>query len=539
MANSAFNRALVNDKSPQLGGDLDLNGFNLDFPTTANISDVIDDDTMATATATNLATAESIKAYVDTGLAAKQDSLTAGDGIDITTGTISVDLAATGAYLEFATGELKASVLDEDNMASDSAAHLATQQSIKAYADTKIASTEKGAANGVASLDGSGKVPVAQLPNAIMEYQGTWNATTNTPTLADGAGNADEDIGDVYRVSVAGTQDLGSGSQTFAVGDYVILNASKVWEKADTTDAVSSVNGFTGTVVLDADDIDDAATTNKFATSAQLTKVDYLTVTQPVDLDALETASHAAVTLNAGDATQQSANLVGQELELVQATASTDGVMSAEDKAKLDGIESGATADQTGAEIKSLYEAEANTNAYTDAEKTKLAGIESGATADQSAAEVPYTNTTSGLTATDVQAAIDEVEGRIDTLESISSTGSEISVAQASHGLAVGDLIYNNAGTYTKAIATSAAAAEVIGIVSENTDTNNFKMIVAGEISGLSGLTNGTMYYLSTTVAGATQTAAPTTTGQVDKPVLIATGTTTAVLKDYRGIILD
>ena len=42
---------------------------------------------------------------------------------------------------------------------------------------------------------------------------------------------------------------------------------------------------------------------------------------------------------------------------------------------KLDGIEAGATADQTGAEIKALYEAEANTNAYTDAEKTKLADI--------------------------------------------------------------------------------------------------------------------------------------------------------------------
>lgn len=49
------------------------------------------------------------------------------------------------------------------------------------------------------------------------------------------------------------------------------------------------------------------------------------------------------------------------------------------DETKLDGIEAGATGDQTGAEIKALYEAEANTNAFTDAEKTKLAGIEAGA----------------------------------------------------------------------------------------------------------------------------------------------------------------
>jgi hypothetical protein len=117
---------------------------------------------------------------------------------------------------------------------------------IQTQLNAKENSANKGIAGGYASLDGAGKVPVSQLPNSIMEYQGTWNASTNTPTLADGAGS----IGDVYRVSVAGTQNLGSGSISFDVGDYAILNASLVWEKADTTDAVSSVNGLTGAVVL-------------------------------------------------------------------------------------------------------------------------------------------------------------------------------------------------------------------------------------------------------------------------------------------------
>lgn len=124
---------------------------------------------------------------------------------------------------------------------------------------TAIQSSEKGAANGVAELDSNGKVPVSQLPNSIMEYQGVWNASTNSPALADGGGNADEDIGNVYRVSVAGTQNLGSGNISFEVGDYVILNSSKVWEKADTTDAVASVNGQTGVVTLDTDDIAEGA----------------------------------------------------------------------------------------------------------------------------------------------------------------------------------------------------------------------------------------------------------------------------------------
>lgn len=495
MANSAFNRALVNDKSPQLGADLDLNGFNIDFPTTPNISDCIDDDTMATASATKLATSESIKAYVDAGLATKQNTITAGDGLIFSGATLHVELSAT-PFLEFNAGQLQAKVLDEDNMASDSAVHLATQQSIKAYADTKIPLTQKGAANGVATLDGSGKVPVAQLPSAVMTYEGVWNASTNSPSLADGIGDA----GQVYRVGTAGTQNLGSGAITFDVGDYVIYNGT-IWEKSDTTDAVASVNGFTGIVVLDADDIDDTATTNKFATAAQLTKVDYITITQAVDLDALESASHAAVTLNADATTQDTLNLSGQEIQVNLATTSAAGAMSASDKTKLDGIEAGATADQI-------------------------------------ASEVPVTPT-GNLSSSNVQAALQELQGDIDTLNSTPSYATVISLTQASHGFIVGDIIYNNAGTFTKAIATSAAAAEILGVVTTVTDANNFKLTVAGKVAGLSGLTSGTLYYLSTSSAGGVQTTAPTTTGQVDKPVYIAISTTEAIFKDLRGIVLD
>lgn len=114
----------------------------------------------------------------------------------------------------------------------------------------KEATANKGIAGGYASLDGGGKVPVAQLPNSIMEYRGTWNADTNTPTLADGTGSA----GDVYRVSVAASRNLGSGAIDFQVGDYAIYNGT-TWEKSDTTDAVASVAGRTGNVTLTAADV--------------------------------------------------------------------------------------------------------------------------------------------------------------------------------------------------------------------------------------------------------------------------------------------
>ena len=66
----------------------------------------------------------------------------------------------------------------------------------------------------------------------------------------------------------------------------------------------------------------------------------------------------------------------------------TDQNFTNADHSKLDGIEAGATADQTGAEIKSLYEGEDDTNAFTDALASKLSGIEASATADQTAAEI-------------------------------------------------------------------------------------------------------------------------------------------------------
>lgn len=129
-------------------------------------------------------------------------------------------------------------------------------------ADARI-SLQKGAANGLATLDSGGKIPVAQLPNSVMEYKGTWNASTNSPSLLDGSGNA----GDVYMVTVAGTQNLGSGSISFAVGDWVVYDGA-VWQKSINSNAVVSVNGYTGVVSLTTSDISEGS--NLYYTNARV-----------------------------------------------------------------------------------------------------------------------------------------------------------------------------------------------------------------------------------------------------------------------------
>ena len=110
----------------------------------------------------------------------------------------------------------------------------------------------KGAANGYAGLDGTGKVPVGQLPAAVtggLSYQGTWNASTNTPTLASGTGTK----GYYYVVSAAGATNL-DGITDWKIGDWAVYNGS-AWEKIDNTDAVASVAGKTGAVTLDKADV--------------------------------------------------------------------------------------------------------------------------------------------------------------------------------------------------------------------------------------------------------------------------------------------
>jgi len=93
------------------------------------------------------------------------------------------------------------------------------------------------ASNGIPQLDVNGKILVSQLPNSVMEYKGTWDAATNTPTLADGTGNQ----GDVYLCNVAGTVNFGSGPISFVVGDQVIYSGT-IWQRASgATGSVTSV----------------------------------------------------------------------------------------------------------------------------------------------------------------------------------------------------------------------------------------------------------------------------------------------------------
>lgn len=89
-------------------------------------------------------------------------------------------------------------------------------------------------------LNGVNKIDAAYLPTSGDTPKGEWNASTNSPTLADGTGTA----GDYYDVTTAGTANLGSVAITYTVGDVVKYNGA-TWFKID---SVANILDGKGTV---------------------------------------------------------------------------------------------------------------------------------------------------------------------------------------------------------------------------------------------------------------------------------------------------
>ena len=82
-----------------------------------------------------------------------------------------------------------------------------------------------------------------------LSYQGTWNASTNTPTLASGVGVN----GYYYITATAGSTNL-DGITDWQIGDWLLFNGSN-WQKIDQSNLVISVAGRTGAVTLTTADV--------------------------------------------------------------------------------------------------------------------------------------------------------------------------------------------------------------------------------------------------------------------------------------------
>ena len=183
-----------------------------------------------------------------------RDGLDGTDGISVTSARIDFDgslVIGLSSGAELNVGEVVAPDLEESikvitngggtsQSVLDSIASLQTQ--INALIPSQTGNSGKYlTTNGTTTSWGS--------VTGGLSYQGTWNASTNSPTLTSSVGTQNN----YYIVGTSGSTNL-NGITDWVIGDWLIFNGS-VWQKIDTTDLVVSVAGRTGAVTLTTADV--------------------------------------------------------------------------------------------------------------------------------------------------------------------------------------------------------------------------------------------------------------------------------------------
>ncbi len=178
--------------------------------------------------------------------------------------------------------------------------------------------------------------------------------------------------------------------------------------------------------------------------------------------------------------------------------ATTASFTTAKDS-KLTGIESGATADQTNAEIRAAVEAASDSNVFTDADHSKLNAIEASATADQTAAEIR----TLVESATDSNVFTDADHTKLNGIEASANVtdAANVTAAGALMDSEVTNLAqvkaFDSAAYATAAQGTLATNAlpKSGGTMSGDIDGNGNKVLFGNVYSALSDLPNASTYH--------------------------------------------
>jgi predicted heme/steroid binding protein len=184
----------------------------------------------------------------------------------LTSNTLNIPIyQAQGNYITSLTGEATASGPGAASVTLSNSAVTG-----KVLTGLTVTGTTISATDSILTAFGKLQGQVNALVGGL-QYQGTWNASTNTPTITSGVGTD----GHFYIVSVAGTTNI-DGITDWQVGDWIVFHGS-AWQKVDNTDSVTSVNGFTGAVTLTTTNISEG--TNLYFTDTRARQAISLTTT--------------------------------------------------------------------------------------------------------------------------------------------------------------------------------------------------------------------------------------------------------------------
>ena len=390
------------------------NGSSWDAPSTSAQTSATNASNSATAAATSATNA----ATSATNAAASAVDATNNGAAQVTLATNQVTLAttqatnaansATTATTQATTATTKASEASTSATNAASSASTASTQATNASNSASAASTSESNASSSASSALSYK---NAAETALDTFDDRFLGAKSSDPSTDNDGDALID-GALYFDSTNNllkVYDLGNtqwNRTTPTSSDQTKINtvsgiASDVTDVANiaanvttTANNVSGINSFAEryrvassdpTTSLDAGDL-------AFNTTGSVFKYYDGSAWQQITAGGITELSQDSTPELGGDLGLNSNNITGTGNINITGNVSLTGTVDSRDIAtdgtKLDGIESGATADQTNAEIKTAYEANSNTNVFLDAEKTKLTGIETNATADQTASEI-------------------------------------------------------------------------------------------------------------------------------------------------------
>jgi len=395
--------SVVEDTTPQLGGDLDTNSFNIQFDTGHGLFDDSGNEFLVltkTASAVNYAgltntatgTGPLLEAAggdtnIDLRLGAKGsgqvkvlDALDVAGNITLTGTVDGRDLAADGSKLD---GIESGATADQTNTEIRDAYE--ANADVNRFSDSdksKLDGVEAGAdVTDAANVQSAGALMDSELSDvsavkAIDQGLTTQSAPsfTNVDLLDGGAFGGKNTL-----------RAQSSSASTFVI-DFPAKAGTVLLDVAD--DASPQLGGDLDTngnniQVDDAHGIFDDNNNELLIFQRVASAVNYAQISNSAtggDVLIEATGSDASVKLKLGAKSdtveaQNDLHVLGN----VSLTGTVDGRDVAADGTKLDGIESGATADQSDSEIKTAYENNADTNAFTDSEQSKLSGIESGA----------------------------------------------------------------------------------------------------------------------------------------------------------------
>ena len=268
---------------------------------------------------------------------------TTANGVDVT-GLVEFDsLSGTGSVAI-------TNILDEDNMASNSATALATQQSIKAYVDAQ---------------------------------QDTVDTFAEILALGNTTGGTDLSVSTDDKVQFRDTAIYINSSTD---GQLDIVADTEIQLAATTVD-LNGVLDVSGNIVVGGtvDGRDIASDGTKLdgieasATADQSNAEIRAAVEAATDSNVFTDADHTKLDGIEASATADQSNA---EIRAAVEAATDSNVFTDADHTKLNGIEASATADQSNAEIRAAVEAATDSNVFTDADHTKLNGVAANATAN-------------------------------------------------------------------------------------------------------------------------------------------------------------